>query len=258
MARFLLSFIGAVFIGLVALSISSCSREEQKTSFVVAHNSSWEPLPLPSADQNLIGFSEDLMYEIAKLQSVHVTLVTSNYKPLTDLLDRGNFDGILTGIQPSSRMLENYSFSDPYFQVGPVIVIRADASFSSLDDLNSREVGYERGSPWPFQLASIANCFFRSYEDRMQAVEDLNRGLIDAVLLDPITAHKITTGLYSGKVKIAGPPVIALGVYLVVKKGSNEELIRLFNKGLKRIRKEGLYDKMLFYWGLYNAEKLPS
>ena len=38
-----------------------------------------------------------------------------------------------------------------------------------------------------------------------------------------------------------------------IKKGRNEELIEHFNQGLKVVRENGLYLKMLRYWGLFDA-----
>ena len=57
--------------------------------------------------------------------------------------------------------------------------------------------------------------------------------------------------LYYGKIKIATPPLNNAGLRLVTLQGEHKDLIDTFNRGLTKLRQNGVYDKLLKKWELY-------
>jgi len=240
----------------------SCEHIEHKATYRILRTGNWDQIALYGAEKNVLGFSDDLIYEIATREGFRVNLGGFDKQNILQALDIKEVDAVLTSVQPTPNRMLRYIFSDPYFSVGPVLMIRKDAAFKNLYDLSHRAVAYERSYTWPLTLPGASDCVFHPYDDILRAVEDVSRGVVDAVVLDAIVANRLAAGLYSNTLKVAGPPLIPLGLYLVVKKGKNEELIHLFNEELEKLKKEGLYSKMLFYWGLADDQnhhvKIPS
>ena len=231
----------------------SCDHTEHKASYTVARNTNWEQTPLYGEEKNMLGFSDDLIYEIAKKEAFTVKLISYLQGPLIQALNIKGIDAVLTTMQPTHERLKYYVFSQPYFTIGPVLLVRKNATATNLSDLTDHSIAYDRLTTWPLSLPGASGCVFHAYDDMLQAVDDLSRGKIDAVVLDAIIANNLAAGLYSNSIKVSGPPLVPLGFYLVVKKGKNEELISLFNKALQKLKKDGLYPKMLLYWGLFDA-----
>lgn len=242
-------------LSLIAVNLlTSCSNDENRT-YTIARSASWEGIDAFGSEQNLLGFSDDLLLEVAKTAQFNVQLINVEIGALTHLLQDEDIDAILTGIQPTPQTMKKYLFSDPYFYLGPVLVVRADSPFDTLEDLNNREVAYVRGSPTAFKLAGASKCIFHPYDDMIRGLDALRQGLVDGALMDALEANRYVIGLYKGVIRIAGPPLIPMGLYLVAKKKlQNRVLIELFNKGLKKVKQQGLYKKMLFYWDLYDSE----
>ncbi|MDB6081329.1 MAG: putative bacterial extracellular solute-binding protein, partial [Chlamydiia bacterium] len=130
--------------------------------------------------------------------------------------------------------------------------------YTSLKDMNGKELGFERGYIWALQIKDSTSSIFRPYDDVTSAIDDLIASHLDGVIVDALVGYRLASGLYRGSLRAAGPPIIPLGIRLIVKKGKNEELVTLFNQGLAELKKSGLYEKVLRYWGLFDVENPKS
>jgi polar amino acid transport system substrate-binding protein len=245
-----------LLICVLSFGIAGCKigNHKRTSPYVIGKNpGSFVSLSLYGAEKNVSGFSDDLVYEIAKDQDIQVRLFISDASPITSLLDEENIDGVLSAQAPTEQRMRDYIFSEPYFILGPVLVVRQDATYNSLQEMGSREVGYDRGSTTALQLTDTGEVIFTPYDDMLRAFEDLENGRVDGVVCDAIVAYRLASNLYRGKVRISGPPLVPIALRLVVKKGKSEELIPLFNKGLEDLKKTHMYQKILRYWALYDV-----
>jgi polar amino acid transport system substrate-binding protein len=154
---------------------------------------------------------------------------------------------------PASKNLKQYRFSDPFFAFGPVIVLRIDQPYKNLGDLKDKMVGFDRSYGSALEGRSDIQFFMQPYDQMSMAMEDLLNQKLDAVVLDSILAYQYAKSFYQGRIKVVMPPLKETDLRLVTKIGKNDRLIKLFNDGLKEIKEQGLYDKMLEYWSLINA-----
>lgn len=243
------------FLAVFVFCISCSSGIRSRTApYNIARSSSWERLNLYGVDNNILGFSEDFFLEIARREKIDIRLISSNELPLTSLLEQNDIDGIITTLEPTEQNSRDYVFSEPYFVMGPILVVRVDAPYRSLQDLEAKDIGFDRNELAGYQLNEEINANFLPYDDIIRAVEDLGRHRLDGVVVDAIIAYRLAAGMYQGSIRVVPPPLKPIAFRLVVKKGKNEELIALFNKELQEMKKSGLYDKMLLYWSLFNAQ----
>ena len=238
------------FLLILLLAMSCTTSPPRKTSYTVAQGTFWEFVNFYGIDKTILGFSDDLLLQVNVLEQAGIRTVTLNDHPLTNALERKNIDAIITALPPTPQNQRLYLFSEPYFEFGLVLVTRKNSVYQTLDDLKNREIGVERASAFAAIVQNDSYYFLRTYEDVSHAVEDLVKEKIDGVVLNSILAHRLTSGLYKGSIHIVGPPILPVGLRLVVKKGENEALIELFNHSLTTLKEAGLYQKMLEYWGL--------
>ena len=84
--------------------------------------------------------------------------------------------------------------------------------------------------------------YFDDSPSMFQAVENKN---CDFLLEDyPVIAYKIKVDPNS-KLKIAGEKLTNVDYGFAVKKGGNADLLKKFNEGLKKIKDNGEYDKII-------------
>ncbi len=97
--------------------------------------------------------------------------------------------------------------------------------------------------------------FFIPYDTASAALENLDRNVIDGVILDALKAYAYTEGFYVGRLKVASFPLTDKGLRLISRKDPKSLLlISRFNKGLEKIRKEGVYSELIEKWDLTNTE----
>ena len=84
------------------------------------------------------------------------------------------------------------------------------------------------------------------YDDSPSMMLAVANGNADFMVEDfPVISYLIKTG-QQAKLKIAVPSIGAEPNYgFAVKKGANQELLAKFNEGLKKIKANGTYDKII-------------
>lgn len=221
--------------------------------FHIASDNTWYPLQLYDKERNMQAFTNEMLLAIAKQQKIHVKLFVAGPDNLFMGLNNGQFDGVLSSLQPNSTNRELYVFSDPFYKVGPVLIVRETSTAKSLADMEGKIIGIRTGSSVVFNIEQYPEIIIRSYDNALLALMDINRNVIDGVILDALTAYIYTSGLFAKQMKIVGPPLTDIGLRLLTRH-SEAELIKHFNAGLKAIKEDGTYDQLVLKWGLFNPE----
>jgi polar amino acid transport system substrate-binding protein len=244
-------------LSLLLFCIVACTSSSKRASpYVIARGTAWENVNLFGAEKNLIGFSSDLLLEIGRIEQIPIRETSSSVSPILSLLNtgKGKVDGVLTAIQPDTINQEQYHFSDPYFLMGPVLIVKSSSPYQGLQDLQNHEIGFERNYVWALKIKNGSDIILRPYDDANKVIANLVDNDIDGAIVDAIVAYKLlSSDMYKNVLRIAGKPLLTMGLRLAVKKGHNEELIIHFNRGLETLRASGLYQKMVRYWGLFDA-----
>jgi polar amino acid transport system substrate-binding protein len=101
----------------------------------------------------------------------------------------------------------------------------------------------------------VPGAIVRYYNSIPEALNNVVDGTTNAAIIDVLSANAFCQDLYQGQLKIATPPLNEEGLRMITLHGSAADLIKGFNKGLKRIKKNGDYEKILTKWGLQGPLK---
>lgn len=221
-----------------------------KKTYVIGRTANLAPLKFSGKEPNVLAFESDIITAVALKEKLRVHLVTLSNTNLFNALDRETYDAIIAAVEPTTLMQERYAISEPLFYGGPVLVVREDSTVTTLKELQGRGIAIEEGSPMIFKL-SQENLLLVSYRNMISALEDLNRGIIEGVILEANLAYTYTNGFYKDKLKVATSPLTNLGLRLIARKDSSGiYLIDLFNKGLKELEESGEYARLIDKWEL--------
>jgi ABC-type amino acid transport substrate-binding protein len=242
----------ALFICSLFLFCAACSSPSaEKSSYRVARDPSWYPLVVPGLEASLLGFSDDLLNNIAKVESINIELVLSSWDALNFGLMQNRYEAICTSMPMELSNAENFSFSDNYLPLGPVLVVPVSSKNTLLENFLGMEVGILAGSIIETQIVEkFPTLSIHTYSNYSSLLDELVAGKIDAALMPLLTADMYVRDLYSEELKTVGNSLNDDGLKVATLYEENIEFIKKFNEGLKKIKENGLYETLLKKWRL--------
>lgn len=251
--KVLLSFI--ILLLLIVILFKGCStKSTPQNTFKIAYDGTWYPLQITEKEKNMVGFSTELILDIADKQALQIEMISIGTEALLDGLDNGLYDAILTGMNPNAIQRRYYTFSNPYFLVGPVLVVSKNSPIHSFTEMTRKTVGIKSGESLQFDVPQPTDMTLIPYNYTLAAFADLDKGLIDGVIIDLFPAYTYTTGFYAGRLRIASAPLNNIGIRLAIRKSTkSDQLISRFNEGLDKLKSNGTYQQLLQRWGLYQT-----
>ena len=221
----------------------------------LARDPLWSSWQLMDRETALLAFSDDLVEAIVDSQHLKVDLYSTRAAHLFEGLDEGFYDVIFATLAPDDGPQESYMFSEPFYLLGPVLIVQASSPIKSLHDLQDKMIGVSSGNIPDFRLNGYPEHLLISYDNMVKALSDLNQGSLDAVVMRMVPAYVYTTGFFAGRLKVVGRPLNNEGLRAITLRSQEGAFfIEAFNRGLKELKDQKMYDHMLAKWGLFNPE----
>jgi polar amino acid transport system substrate-binding protein len=245
------------FIAIIWLLMRACSGGPflEKKTLQIGRDSTWYPLDLRRKEKAVVGFSNDLMDAIGKDQGFKAIVFEVGANALLDGLDIGNYDAVFSSYPPNPMNKKKYAFSEPFYLIGPVLAVRDNSTIKSVKDMSGRILGIESGALQVFNILEPSDVIIIPYPTSAKALEDLDASVIDGVLLDALKAYIWTEGFYAGRLKVATAPLTDKGIRLItLNTPEHVKWIEQFNEGLKNVKNDGIYDKLIEKWDLIDTE----
>jgi polar amino acid transport system substrate-binding protein len=248
----------AIVLLLLVFLMRSCSSSHLvKPIYVIGHDSQWSGVHVMNKNRELSAFNLDLLTAIAREEGTRFRLQPLPPTLLMRRLENGELDAILSNLSPTPINQSLYSFSEPYFPLGPVLIISAKNPLKGWNEKAIKLIGIQPNSSYQLNLDKDPTIQLRLYDNILNALSDLDDRRIDGVIFPAIPAYIYTQTFYEGKLKIATSPLTNESLRLVTLKTENgEELVKLFNDGLKNIQANQTYHKLLNQWGFLDIEKM--
>jgi len=194
------------------------------------------------------GFDVDLGKALAQKMGVKARFVDAEWQGLLGGIKKGDYDVLITCISKSETRSENVNFSEIYYQLSDVIVVRKDdTAIKGKDDLNGKIVGVQLGSGSE-QLADQMKDKFKEikrYNYNPEAFTDLKFKRIDAIIVG--YAYAVNQIKVDPAYKVVGEPLAQAEIVMVMQKGA-DALTTQVNGALAAIKSDGTYQKILDRW----------
>ncbi len=229
----------------------------KKKIYYIGIDTTWYPLDLRGKEKNMEGFAGDLLQKISENQGFRLRFITVGPNALFDGLNIGSYRGVLSSLTPNFIHKKRYKFSDPFYLVGPVLLTHIDSNVSSYEEMKGKIIGIERKSLNVFEIEKPVEVVLIPYETASEALENLDNNAIDGVIIDALRAHVWADGFYNERLRVATSPLNNQGLRLITLKGPESiKLIFMLNEGLKQIKEDGTYDKLIDKWDLIRTETI--
>ena len=225
-----------------------------KTPYRIAVDPSWYPMDLMGKEANVFAFSNELLKAISESENIPLERVNVSWDHILAGLQRDEYDAMLSPLPPYNFNLSKYDFSKIYLETGFVLIVPQRGKAGDLDDMKNQEVAVQMNSEAESILRKYPDVIPRFYDNPASALNQLSTGKFDGVVLEVIPAVSFIDDLYVDKLKIAGAPLNEMGLRLIAVKDKRKELLEHFDRGLKRLKRNGTYDELVRKWGVGIAD----
>src|SRR5688572_4220502 len=203
----------------------------------------------PANPDRYIGYEKEMVDALAAAMGRRAEFVPSDWETLVSALQRGSFDVIVNGLEPTGDRAQQILFSKPYYIFQLQLTVRRDDNrISSLADCKNRVVGTLANTA-ASRLLDQEGIPSRSYADPVGAYRDLELKRLDAVLMDvPAEAFYARP---NSRLKPAGDP-FTRGQYVIGMRKGDDALKAEVDQAIDKIIRDGSLETILKKWGLWN------
>lgn len=217
---------------------------------IVAMDVGYDPFEVLSPDGKPVGYDVDLVAEVANDLGVAVELKNVAWDGIIGELRTGKVDVIFSGMSVTPDRQQAVAFSEPYYQVGQVVVKRkGDARIKSFRDLDdpSMRVATQQGTTGEQAIKDfMPKAQLMKFPKTDEACLTLIQGKCDAVVFDhPFLIKYVTqqTTELEGLWEPFTSEPIAAAVRL-----DNQKLVDAINATLSRLRQGGKLTELQSRW----------
>lgn len=207
----------------------------------------------PAHPDRYIGYEKDIVDALAAAMGRKPEFVPTDWETIVSTLQRGSFDVIVNGLEPTADRAKQIQFSKPYYIFQLALTVRKDEQqIHSLADCQNRVVG-TLGNTAASRLLQKEGIPSKAYADPVAAYRDLELKRVDAVVMDvPAEVFYVSK---STTLKRAGDPFFH-GTYNIGLRKGDEPLKKEIDTAIDKIIANGSLEQILKRWGLWNDAQL--
>ncbi len=239
----------------LVLSLAGCGNSggNAKASgdkvWKIATDTAFKPFEYKDSNDQFVGIDMDILAAIAEDQGFKYELQILGWDASIAACQAGQADGMIAGASiTDERKDSGWIFSDGYYDANQCMAVANNSDIAGFDDMNGKSVAVKTGTMSADYAESLKDKYgftVTYYEDSPTMYQAVAGGQVAACMDDtPIMAANIKDGNLPIKLlPETGNEPAAYGFAIFNK--DNQELIDMFNAGLKNIKANGKYDEIL-------------
>jgi polar amino acid transport system substrate-binding protein len=211
---------------------------------VIGSNAEYPPFEFVDESGELAGFDIEMMNAIAEEAGFEIEWVNTKWDGIFVALASGEFDAVCSAATITEERLETVDLSDPYFNAGQMIAVRADeTAITGADDLAGKKVGVQLGTTGDIWLSDETDAEVVRFEENTLAFQALANGDVDAAVADSPVVYEIVQANPEMNLKVLSETYTDEFYGIAVNK-DKPEVLEAINKGLAAIKASGKYDEI--------------
>lgn len=239
----------------VLVGVAQPTAHAEKT-YTIGTDVTYPPFEFANSNNKYVGIDIELMKAVAKTEGFKVTIKPLGFNAAVQAMEAGQIDGVIAGMAITKERQQKFDFSTPYYNTGFVMAVAKNSKITSYKQLKGKRVAIKTGTAAGAYAQSLAKKYgFKTvtFDDSDNMYNDVVNGNSVACFDDqPVMQYAIKTGV---KLKIATKPAQKGHYGFAVMKGKNQELLKKFNEGLAKLKKNGQYQKIV---SKYTSSKATS
>lgn len=217
--------------------------------FILGLDATFKPMGYTDENDEIVGFDIDVAEEVCKRMGVELVKQPINWETKEEDLKAGRIDCIWNGMSVNPSRAEEMNLSDPYMKNSMVFVVPSDSDAESMDDLSKAVIGVQNGSTAHTILEGCeigSSCKIQAMATNIEALQQMELGIVDAVFLDSIVAdYEITS---SGKDYVILPDGLEEEEYAIGFRKNDQKLRDEVQKILSEMKADGTLGEISSDW----------
>ena len=259
------SFLAAAGLSVAALALTACggssssvassvassaSSEAASTSaaagelttvmagkLTMATNATFPPYEMTTDSGDIEGIDVDTAKAIAEKLGLELQIDDMDFDAALLSVQQGKADIAMAGITVTDERKAVMAFSDSYATGIQSIIVPEGSDIASPDDLAGKKIGTQRGTTgYIYCSDDFGDENVVAYDDGLTAVQALNNGQVDAVVIDNAPAQEFIAA--NPGLKILDTAYAQEDYAIGVAKG-NTELLNAINGALEELQADG-------------------
>ena len=230
-------------------TVSDTVSEEGGKHFTIATDKGFSPFEFEDESGDIVGIDMDILKAISEDQNFTYDLHYIGWDAAIAECQAGQADGMIAGASITDERKESgWIFSDGYFEATQGMAVEEKSDIDSIDDLAGKTVVVKNGTmsdEYATKLSEDIGFEVTRVSTSPDMYQQVMGGQADACFDDtPILKYSINTGELSMKY-VEGTENEPAAYGMAIFNKDNQELIDLFNAGLKNIKENGTYDEIV-------------
>ena len=260
------SFMAAAAVSVAALALTACggssastassvassaaSSEAASTSaaagelttveagkLTMATNAAFPPYEMTTDAGEFEGIDIDTAKAIAEKLGLELQIDDMDFDAALLAVQQGKADMVMAGVTVTDERQNVMDFTDSYATGIQSIIVKEDSDIASVDDLAGKKIGTQRGTTgYLYCSDDFGDENVVAYDNGLTAVQMLNNGQVDCVVIDNAPAKEFIAA--NPGLKLLDTAYVEESYAIGVGKG-NTELKDAINTALEELKADG-------------------
>ncbi len=244
--KWLIASLLTAFVALFAAFAPVKTQAATEKTYTFGTDVTYAPFEFANKNNKYIGIDLDIIQAIAKKEGFKVVVKPLGFNTSVQSLEAKQIDGVIAGMTITPERQAKFAMSTPYYPTGPVAAVKKGSDVKKLSDLRGKRVAIKTGTAAADYAESIKKKYgftTVTFDDSNNMYQDVLTGNSVACFDDqPVLQYAIATG---EKLHIVSKPETVKYYGIALNKDRNDDLLKKINAGIKAIKADGTYDKIV-------------
>ena len=200
-------FVALLLAVLMVASLCACGQKDTQTAsdiktvtagkLTMSTNAQFPPYESVADDgkgyegTGFEGIDIEIAYALAQKLGLELVVDDMDFDSALSAVQTGKSDIVAAGVTVTPERQNTMSFTDSYANGVQVVIVKEGSDIKSIDDLEGKKIGTQRGTTgYIYCSDDFGDENVVAYDDGLTAVQALNNGQVDAVVIDNAPAKE--------------------------------------------------------------------
>ena len=203
----------------------------------MATNATFPPYEMTTDAGTIEGIDVDTAQAIAEKLGLELQIDDMDFDAALLAVQQGKADMVMAGVTVTDERQNVMDFTDSYATGIQSIIVKEDSDIASVDDLAGKKIGTQRGTTgYLYCSDDFGDENVVAYDNGLTAVQMLNNGQVDCVVIDNAPAKEFISA--NPGLKLLDTAYVEESYAIGIGKG-NTELKDAINTALEELKADG-------------------
>lgn len=206
-------------------------------------NAAFPPYEMTTDSGDFEGIDVEVAGAIAEKLGLELQIDDMDFDAALLAAQQGKSDIVMAGVSVTEERQKVMEFSKSYATGVQVVIVKEGSDIASVDDLEGKMIGTQRGTTGSIYCSDdYGDDHVTMYDNGLTAVQALNNGQVDCVVIDSEPAKKFVEA--NQGLKILETEYVSEDYAIGMAKG-NTALLDAVNKAIEELQADGTIDKIV-------------